>query len=544
MPFGEVMYRCNAHYCFSSVFRNRVAGLVVTLALMQLFLFSFYLNGLHSQAVNVETVNGFAASSSASSELPAVIPAPLRPIEKQQQHNVLAVADETARGGGNRIADGQSPDPDLHSPPLGAGGQEKDWGHISSKTRLAAKKALDHLMTNNKPAMDIVASAAKKLTAAAIAGDPSAVAADPMAKMGLNFLASALLNNNQQLSDKSAGSKSQYSNLAQMGLQLLTKNYNGSGGSSASNSGSNKGDAAGMLNMATQFMMKNSKVDPQMAKSALGFLMNTMGNQKLDPKLMVPMLGMAAKMMQQQPSTGTNGQRGSADIGLNLLSQVLSNSQLRSALLSSGASMMQPSTAGDQSASIYRNYLKLTSKKLPAVKSKMKLPEPSVSKAKVVVDLDFKYPIQEMDSCAKPNTTFLVAVISHAAHAEDRQAARLAWIRDFQHLSGGRVNVLFFIGQTSNITLQRLVQEESNTYHDMIQTNVQEPAEHVVYKTLASLVWVNQFCSTVKQILRIDDNVYISADKMLKLMEKNKMGASISGNVVSRIDPHDENEGN
>jgi hypothetical protein len=50
MPFGEVMYRCNAHYCFS-VFRNRVVGLLTTLALMQLFLFSNYLNGLHSETM-------------------------------------------------------------------------------------------------------------------------------------------------------------------------------------------------------------------------------------------------------------------------------------------------------------------------------------------------------------------------------------------------------------------------------------------------------------------------------------------------------------
>ena len=470
MPFGEVMYRCNAHYCFSSVFRNRVVGLVITLALMQLFLFSFYLNGLHSQVGLAQTtVTGF------SSELPLVIPAPPPPAP---------------------AADGR------HEPPSpAAAGQEAEWtaNQLASKTRLAAKKALDHLMANNKPAVDaVVAMAAKKFSASV---DSAAPPVDPMTKMGLNLLASAFSNGQ---TDKS---KSQYANLAQMGLQLLSNNLDL--GNNKNNTRKNN-DNSGMLNIATQIMLQNSKMDPLIAKSALGFLKNAMGNQKIDPKLM---LNLAAKMMPQQQQSA--GQRASGDFGLNLLSQVLSNGQVASLLSGAMGQAANPNSANsaEQSSTIYRNYLKLTSKNLPALKSKFKLPEPFLGRNKIVVDLDFKYPIQEADFCLS-NITSLVVVISHVGHAEERNAARDTWISDFRQLDKG-VKVLFFVGHSTNTTAESAVMEESAKFHDIIQTNVQEPIENAVYKTLASLVWIHKHCANVKHILRIDDDVYVSAKTIL-----------------------------
>lgn len=485
MPFGEVMYRCNAHYCFSSVFRNRVVGLVITLALMQLFLFSFYLNGLHSQvAVAQQTaVIGY------SSEQPAAIPAP-----------PPSAPPVTA-----------DPPPS----PAQAQGQGAEWidtSQLSSKTRLAAKKALDHLMVNNKPAMDaVVAIAAKKLTESvnpASAAAAVAAAVDPMTKMGLNLLASAFSNGQ---TDKS---KSQYASLAQTGLQMLGDNLADLGGTKKNDGGNNaKGNdnASNMLNLAAQFMLQNSKVDPQMAKSAFGLFKSAMGNQKLDPRLM---LSLAAKMMPQQQQAAGNREN---DFGFRLLSQVLSNGQ--AALLNGGMGQTFGSDLGDQSSTIYRNYLKLTGRNLPLVSSKFKLPEPLVGKSKVLVDLDFKFPIQEADVC-HPNVTYLVVVISQVGHADERNAARETWISDFRQLAGQAVKVLFFVGRSTNITAENQLLEESAKYRDIIGTNVQEPVENAVYKTLASLVWINNNCASVKHILRIEDDVYVSAKTMLGTNQK------------------------
>jgi hypothetical protein len=257
-----------------------------------------------------------------------------------------------------------------------------------------------------------------------------------------------------------------------------------------------------------------------MAKTALGLLKGAVASQKLDPRVI---LGLATKMMsiqqqlQQQPSSGS----GEANGGLNLLSQFLSNGQLASmlpALLSAGAAAAQPAVSVDQSNTIYRNYVKLTSRKLPVLKSKMSSPY-SIPSSKVVVDIGFHFTMEDVDTC-RSNATYLIMAISSATNTEERQAARDTWVKDLHQLVGGKIDVVFVIGQTANITVQRAVEEEAKAHRDLIQTNVQEPIENSVFKTLAGLVWIDRHCPEIEQILKIDDDVYVSAATMLKAMEK------------------------
>jgi hypothetical protein len=272
-----------------------------------------------------------------------------------------------------------------------------------------------------------------------------------------------------------------------------------------------------------------------MAKTALGLLKGAVASQKLDPRVI---LGLATKMMaiqqqlQPQPSSGS----GEANGGLNLLSQFLSNGQLASALLSAGAAAAaQPSVSVDQSNTIYRNYVKLTSRKLPVLKSKMSSPY-SIPSSKVVVDIGFHFTMEDVNTC-RSNATYLIMAISSATNTEERQAARDTWVKDLHQLVGGKVDVVFIVGQTANVTVQRAVEEEAKAHRDVIQTNVQEPIENGVFKTLAGLVWIDRHCPEIEQILKIDDDVYVSAATMLKAMEKGKARPTITGSLIDSMNP-------
>jgi hypothetical protein len=566
MPFGEVMYRCNAHYCFSSVFRNRVVGLVITLALMQLFLFSFYLNGLHSQVVvtaNTGTGTGTGGGGSSNSPVSSLEQQDERhqqqqPLAQQQLHPHQQPphphGDISLMDSGAAAAAAVLSDIDLGQRSRSVGQEVERAGEeflnpaiIKAKAAMgdAAKKALDHLMTNKKPAMDLMAMAAKKLS-----NDPN----DPMAKLGLNLLANAFNNikNSQRAvqpkstqqdpkevnkglvldanvkestsspvaNDVDDQSKSQYANLAQMGLQMLTNGLADPSSLLASKGVASSSPDMRMLEMASQMMLssKLSKAgfDPQMAKTALGLLKGAVASQKLDPRVL---LGLATKMMSiqqqlQQPSSSASGDTNNAG-GLNLLSQFLSNGQLMSSLLNSAgaaAAAAQPAVSVDQSNTIYRNYVKLTSRKLPALKSKMSSPY-SIPSSKVVVDIGFHFTMEDVDTC-RSNATYLIMAVSSAANTEERQAARETWIRDLHQLVGGKVDVVFVVGQTANVTLQR-----------------------AVFKTLAGLVWIDRHCPEIEQILKIDDDVYVSAATMLKAMEKGKARPTITGSLIDSMNP-------
>lgn len=537
MPFGEVMYRCNAHYCLSSVFRNRVAGLVITLALMQLFLFSFYLNGLHSQTV-------VASNSPVSGEL-QLQQDPMTTGQEQQQQQQQVVA----------AAPGLVVRDDIEPARRRSVGQDELMQQINpsiSKAKDAAKKALDHLMTNKKPAMDLMAMAAKKLSS----GPNNDT---PMAKLGLNLLANALNNVKQapaaaavadkmdpavirsSTADPGADDdqnynniKNQYANLAQMGLQMLTSGLAINQPSAGKQSDPS---STGVMEMATQLMMQAAKLssssgkgssglDPQVAKMAMGFLRNAVASQKLDPKMMI---GLASKMMQMQSAVD-------ATSGMNILSQLMASNSAAAGLLASVAKPVTP----EQSKTIHRNYVKITSKKLPGIKSKMSKPYSSGS-SKVVVDIGFQYTMEQVDACHGSNATSLIMAISSMANMEERQAARDTWLKDLHQLAGDhRVDIVFVIGQSANVTLQRLVDKEAAKYHDLIQTNVQEPVENAVFKTLAGLAWIERHCGNadIQHILKMDDDVYISPSRMLKALKEASPTPTITGSLIDNMNPH------
>ena len=110
-------------------------------------------------------------------------------------------------------------------------------------------------------------------------------------------------------------------------------------------------------------------------------------------------------------------------------------------------------------------------------------------------------------------------------------------MKDLHQLVGGKVDVVFIVGQTANVTVQRAVEEETKAHRDVIQTNVQEPIENGVFKTLAGLVWIDRHCPEIEQILKIDDDVYVSAATMLKAMEKGKARPTITGSLIDSMNP-------
>ena len=532
---------------------------------MQLFLFSFYLNGLHSQAI-VTATHTISSSSAGlvfnNEKQDELLPAPAPHIDGPIEHQYDSIKNlENHPGSSSTIQE-------YSSSQRSEAAASVDFLNSKSRAALgeAAKKAFNHMVANNKSTLDLVAMAAKKFS------DPI----DPMTKLGFNLLFNAInrkgqeeretpendaLNSNSvsnlsPSTDKSKDkTKLQYANLAQKSLQFLTNGIDSS---------SIKGGLdSGMLEMALQFMMQNSKLskanfDPQTAKSVLSFLMNAMGNQKLEPKLLI---SLASKLMQsQQPTAGQHG----GDMGLNLLSQMLSNGQLTSILLN-GARAMQSVDSNDMSKSIYRNYLKQSSKKAPSFKSKNNLNR-SVSKNKLGLDLNFRYSKEQNDYVCKKkganSTIHLVMVISSADKKMERQVARETWISDFNNLSN-RVKVVFFITSTNDISQDKSIREEAEEYHDIVQIYLDQSRQdegHSLITTLAGFNWINKncpgiknlqhftynniillhfFCSFlgVKQILKIDDDIYVSSSKMLKIMENVNSGLSITGNIVSHLNP-------
>ena len=580
MPFGEVMYRCNAHYCFS-VFRNRVVGLLTTLALMQLFLFSFYLNGLHSETVVSRNDVNFLVDEASISKLPPsgaevrqppvigagargqaqppgrALPEEEPEIRVDQASSAAASAAASAKGQGQVQMTGLA----SLAVPNNLVNHLTDLLTDRTKSKAvgeAAKKALDSVLAANKSdltpmqLMAMAAGAAKKM---APSGDQPA----DVTKIGFNLLANAFNNINKPKSpessllaaamdamsrgpqpangdaaDKDADAK-KYADLAKMGLQLFS-----SGLLNNDQSPSAKSPAVNaLLETAAQLVLQQdsakakSPLDAAMTKTAIGMLSNALANQKMDPKMMLNMASMAAKVL-QSPSQQSAPSGSDLMASLNLLSKLVPNGRPSAPSASSAANVNQG--RWNQSDDIYSDYVRYTVKtfNLAGVKSNSALPHKAPSAKSALVDIDFNFwqPEEEMDIC-QSSTDYVVLVVSAVDNYERRQAARRTWIDQLQH-SSGRVKTLFVVGQSG----QQSIQREWRQYGDVIQVLVPDSARGAALKTAAGLLWIQQNCPQVKQILKCEDDVFVNVPKMLHIIESQQDESVLLGTRVIDGNPH------
>ena len=312
MPFGEVMYRCNAHYCFG-MFRNRAVGLLTTLALMQLFLFSFYLNGLHNQGVVDRSGEQLQQSLVASSVF------------------VDTSVSKNAEGGDGEPVkvSTQQHQPQPESAPR----------HVDGPGKVNVNQLVDLL---NKSSKNAKVDALQMFAKASLADRDGPL-------RGLSQLSQRLLTDNNgsaqgvgdaarkalaNVFDKEMDTK-KYGDLAKLGMQL----FNGLPDQAKQTA------VSGMMETAAQLMMpQKTPLENVMAKSAIGLLTGALGNQKMDT---MSVINIAAKMFQ----ANRPDDRGAAS-PMNLLNK----------LVGSVASQTPLAASADQNQ-LYSDYVKYSRKR-------------------------------------------------------------------------------------------------------------------------------------------------------------------------------------
>ncbi|KAG5884967.1 hypothetical protein JTB14_000360 [Gonioctena quinquepunctata] len=118
--------------------------------------------------------------------------------------------------------------------------------------------------------------------------------------------------------------------------------------------------------------------------------------------------------------------------------------------------------------------------------------------------------------CAK-NVFLLIMVCSAPANSESRNAIRETWGSQ-ENLLGHSVYLNFFIGGTSDSSLQRDLLEESSQYGDIIQENFIDSYYNLTLKTIHMLKVTVRHCSNTNFLLKIDDDMYVNVPKMMSLL--------------------------
>ncbi len=147
----------------------------------------------------------------------------------------------------------------------------------------------------------------------------------------------------------------------------------------------------------------------------------------------------------------------------------------------------------------------------------------------------FKYPFK-IQPCRKTGGLF-VAVISAPDYFDKRQIIRQTWLRHmFMQSDLGKLNLSgfgFVVGLTRSNETQIQIEEESAKYNDILQIDMMDDYYNLTLKVVGLTNWINNHCSQVDFVLKVDDDVYINVHNLLTVLGTlNATEQSVYGSVT------------
>ena len=79
------------------------------------------------------------------------------------------------------------------------------------------------------------------------------------------------------------------------------------------------------------------------------------------------------------------------------------------------------------------------------------------------------------------------------------------------------IRIAFLFGLTNDPHLQRVLEDESRKFGDVIQSrDFLESYRNLTAKSISMLGWTKQFCPQTGLLLKTDDDIFIRLDNLLR----------------------------
>lgn len=130
-----------------------------------------------------------------------------------------------------------------------------------------------------------------------------------------------------------------------------------------------------------------------------------------------------------------------------------------------------------------------------------------------LIDLK-KFRFTIINKCENSKVMLLVLVHSHAFNFDKRQAIRETW-----GLNNKIVKTIFMIASIEYQIIQKRLNEENNTYGDLVQGSFVENYRNLTYKHLMVFKYAIYHCPQAKYILKTDDDVFVNMPLMVYFLQ-------------------------
>lgn len=136
-----------------------------------------------------------------------------------------------------------------------------------------------------------------------------------------------------------------------------------------------------------------------------------------------------------------------------------------------------------------------------------------------ITDGPFTYLINEPDKCGSSRAApFLVLLIAtEARQVEARNAIRQTWGNESVAPVLGFIR-LFLLGKNEGelgILQQRMLEAESQRYHDIIQQDFLDTYKNLTLKTLMGINWVAVHCPQAGYVMKTDSDMFVNTEYLI-----------------------------
>ncbi|XP_071153279.1 beta-1,3-galactosyltransferase 5-like [Mytilus edulis] len=129
---------------------------------------------------------------------------------------------------------------------------------------------------------------------------------------------------------------------------------------------------------------------------------------------------------------------------------------------------------------------------------------------------------------------FLLVFVHVASHKILRRHLIRSTYGSISEFEDHHIEYIFVLGQTSNITVQREINDESRKYKDIVQGNFVDSYRNLTYKLVFSMFWVNSYCSRAKYVIKVDDDLIINIPFVMSHLQQ-KAKNNVFTNVLECI---------
>lgn len=142
--------------------------------------------------------------------------------------------------------------------------------------------------------------------------------------------------------------------------------------------------------------------------------------------------------------------------------------------------------------------------------------KPSVSP---ITMFNYSYLREAETMCSKIEPNVLFIIKSARPHLLRRKVIRQTW-GSVTRLPDVVIRTVFLIGtQLGNNALDDILNEEDNTYKDLVQGDFIDSYDNNTLKTMMGFNWVVQYCPRAQIIVFSDDDMYVSPLNILRFVD-------------------------